>query len=197
MKKLSSFFVITGFSLIILSLVIFVLTFLPILVMEINFSLRESEKKSEKNILYPLDKGFGIIIPKIGANAKIIPNVNPYNEKVYQLALTKGVAHSKGTAFPGEVGNIFLFSHSSQNFYEARRYNSIFYLLTKLKKDDDVYLFYKNKEFKYKVIDKKIVDSNSISYLVKNGPKQTLTLMTCWPPGTTFKRLLVLAEISK
>lgn len=137
------------------------------------------------------------VIPKINANSKVIKDVNPLNASEYQWALTKGVAHAKGSAYPGQFGNVFLFSHSSVNFYEAARYNSVFYLLSKLEKGDDVYIFYNKAKIKYSVTEKKIVDPKNISYLTNNSKKHTLTLMTCWPPGTTLNRLLVIAEISK
>lgn len=162
--------------------------------MEVNYNINKiTQKESPKES--PVDENFGIIIPKIRANSKIIANVDPYNEKEYQVALTKGVAHAKGTAFPGQTGNVFIFSHSSENFYEALRYNSIFYLLNKMEKGDEIGIYYKKNKIPYKVVEKKIVDANDVSYLKKNSKKHTLTLMTCWPPGTTLKRLLVIAEL--
>jgi len=56
-----------------------------------------------------------------------------------------------------------------------------------------VNIFYKGQRFVYKVIDKKIVDPNQVEYLTRKSKKEFLTLQTCWPPGTTFKRLLVFA----
>lgn len=157
-------------------------------------SKNESRTPGKKNIV-PKDEDFGIVIPKINANSKIVKDVDPFNSKEYQFALTKGVAHAKGTVYPGDVGNVFLFSHSSADFFEASRYNSIFYLLSKLEQGDEVYLFYKKKKIKYKVFDKKVVNGEEVSYLKKSQKKQQLTLMTCWPPGTTLKRLLIFAAL--
>lgn len=149
---------------------------------------------ADKKAIKPVDEDYGIVIPKINANSKIIKDVNPFKSSEYQWALTKGVAQAKGSVYPGQFGNLFLFSHSSVNFYEAVRYNSVFYLLSKLEKGDEIYIFYKKNKIKYSVIGKKLVDPNDISYLTKGSSKHTLTLMTCWPPGTTYKRLLVIAE---
>jgi Sortase (surface protein transpeptidase) len=56
-----------------------------------------------------------------------------------------------------------------------------------------VNIFYKGQRFVYKVIGKKIVDPKQVEYLTRKSNKEFLTLQTCWPPGTTLKRLLVFA----
>ena len=144
-------------------------------------------------IIRPVDEDFGLVIPKISANSKVIADVDPDNSVVYQRALTQGVAHARGTAYPGNDGNIFIFAHSGIDFYEALHYNAVFYLLDKLEKNDKVYIFYKGREISYKVSDKKVVLATDIKYFEGDGDTKTLTLMTCWPPGTTWKRLVVIA----
>ncbi|MDH7476743.1 MAG: sortase [Microgenomates group bacterium] len=144
-------------------------------------------------VIIPEDPNFSIVIPKIGANAKIIDNVDPSDTKVYLEALTKGVAHAQGTAFPGEPGHIFLFAHSTDYFWNVGTYNAIFYLLYKLEKGDEVDLFFRGQRYVYKVIGKQIVDPERVEYLTRKTNREFLTLQTCWPPGTTLKRLLVFA----
>ena len=144
--------------------------------------------------IYPVDEHSGIVIPKIGANAKVVWGVDWQDSSVYQQALTKGVAHAKGTALPGEPGNAFLFAHSGADFYEAIRYNAEFYLLSKLEAGDEVYLFRDGKKLAYRVTDTRTVSPEEVGYLSGDAKKKTLTLMTCWPAGTTYKRLVVLAD---
>ncbi len=135
------------------------------------------------------------MIPKLGANAKVFPNVDSSNQNEFLPLLQKGVAHAKGTDFPGMQGNIYLFAHSTDNFWDVGRYNAIFYLLKDLSKGDDVVLFFGNRRYNYKVVESRIVDSSDISYLTKSQEgEETLILQTCWPPGTTWKRLLVFAK---
>jgi LPXTG-site transpeptidase (sortase) family protein len=146
--------------------------------------------------LIPSDTEFSILIPKIGASAKIFPNVDPSNENQFLPVLMKGVAHAAGSVFPGMNGNTYLFAHSTDNFWDVGRYNAVFYLLKDLKKGDDVVIFYKNQRYNYVVMGSKIVSPSDVSYLVngQSGDKQQLIMQTCWPPGTTFQRLLVFAE---
>jgi sortase A len=146
--------------------------------------------------LIPSDTNFSILIPRIGATAKIFPNVDPSNENQFLPILMKGVAHAAGSVFPGMNGNVYLFAHSTDNFWDVGRYNAVFYLLKDLKKGDDVVIFYKNQRYNYVVTGSKIIDPSNVSYLVnsQNQDKQQLILQTCWPPGTTFQRLLVFAS---
>jgi len=189
-KKLPQILIGLGCLLLIASLALFVFIFAPVAAVEVNYALNKPKNLEIK----PIDNEFGIVIPKIGANAKIIAEVDPYDSKVYQFALTKGIAHAKGTAMPNEVGNMFLFSHSSANIIDASRYNSVFYLLSKLEKDDEIDVYFKQKKYKYKVSEIKIVDAEDVSYLNPRAKSKQLTLMTCWPAGTTYKRLLVIAR---
>lgn len=148
---------------------------------------------NEREVLIPQDTDFSIVIPKIGANSNIISNVNSANETEYLSALTKGVAHTLGTTFPGEGGHIFLFAHSTDYFWNIGSYNAVFYLLPKLEKNDEVNLFYKGQRYRYQVVSKQIVDPSQIEYMTRKTNKEFLTLQTCWPPGTTLKRQLIFA----
>lgn len=162
--------------------------------LEPGFSTIVSDTKNL--VLTPKDTMFDVVIPKIGANAQVFPNIDPTNEEEYVNALKKGVAHAKGTVFPGMAGSIYLFAHSTDNFWDVGRYNAVFYLLKDLTIGDDVTLFFENKRYNYKVSETKIIDGNDVSYLVnaQKTHKEQVVLQTCWPPGTTWKRLLVIAD---
>ena len=188
--SLEKYFVLTGIILISISLFILFLTFRPVIPEEIKYLTYRKQSK-----ITPVNRDFSIVIPKIKANSKVVADVSPYNDKIYQNALTKGVAHAQNTPYPGGIGNTFIFAHSSSDWYQANRYNAVFYLINKLEKNDDIYIYYKNREFHYKVSNKKIVDPKEINYLTEKLAERKLTLMTCWPPGTTLKRLIVQAKL--
>lgn len=196
LHPLSRWFLTAGVSCIGIGLLLFILTFFPVINEEVRYDAAQLAPKQTTGIQKPVNDQFGIMIPKIGANAAIIPNVDPYDSRVYQRALTKGVAHAKGSVFPGRVGNMFLFSHSSVNFYEALRFNSVFYLLNKLQPGDQIDIYFETKKFTYTIFESKLVDPNNVSYLMEKTNEKLLTLMTCWPPGTTFKRLIVRARLT-
>ena len=141
---------------------------------------------------------FSIIIPKLNAASAIVENVDPLNQDEYLNALKKGVAHARGSAFPGSVGNVFLFAHSTDTLINVGRYNAIFFLIGHLTEGDEVDIYYKGRLYKYIVYDKKVVEPTDAEYLgtLTEGEK-TLTLQTCYPPGTTFKRLVILAKLKE
>lgn len=149
----------------------------------------------EQRVLFPINTDFDVIIPKIGADAVVVPNVDPSNEDEYLKALKIGIAHAKGSVFPGIVGTTYLFAHSTDNFWDVGRYNAIFYLLKDLSVGDSVVVYFGGKRYNYAVDSTTIVDPNDVSYLVNaQKTQEQLVLQTCWPPGTTYKRLLVVAK---
>ncbi len=190
-RKLASSLQIIGLVFLFLSAAIIAWIYLPIVKEEVVYQVQKKAQVTAQEV-QPLDSEFGLVIPKINANAKVIENIDPFNPEEYQLALSKGIAHAKGTALPGDIGNVFLFSHSSSDFGLATRFNSIFYLLDKLEAGDEVAIYYKNIKYIYVLQKKLFVKPKEISYLSKEANVPTLTLMTCWPPGTSLKRLIAI-----
>jgi len=143
--------------------------------------------------IVPVDTNFGIVIPKINANVKIFANIDPFNPQEFLPILKKGVAHAKGTGFPGEGKNIYLFAHSTDAFFNFDQYNAVFYLIGKLEKNDEIDIYNQGELYKYGVLEKMVVSPAAVEYL-KPEKEEILTLQTCYPPGTTLKRLIVRAR---
>ncbi len=182
-----------GNLLIVISSLVLALIFAPVLKEEVVYQAHQIIKSPFDPI--PVNTDFSIVIPKIEAKAPIIANVDPTSSILYLPALKKGVAHAVGTALPGQIGNTYLFAHSTDAFYNVATYNAVFYLIGKLSSGDEVDIYYKGKKIRYEVYEKKVVEPDSSEYLepLIDGEK-TLTLQTCYPPGTTLKRLVVLAK---
>jgi sortase A len=151
--------------------------------------------ENKTQIIIPVDTEFSITIPKIDASARIFPNVDPNDPSVYLPVLQKGIAHAKGSVFPGMQGNVYLFAHSTDNWWDVGRYNAVFYLLKDLSIGDDIIVFFENRRYDYAVTKTIITAPTDISLLTQ-GEKggQYLVLQTCWPPGTSLERLYVIAE---
>lgn len=141
----------------------------------------------------PPETGIFIQIPKIGAQAPIILDVDPWNSKEYLKKLTEGVAHAKDTSLPWEEGTSFLFAHSSDVPWRISRYNTVFFRLGELNKGDEIFVIKNGEKLVYKVTDKKEVWPNEVEFL-KNISKNQLILQTCTPIGTDLKRLLIFAK---
>lgn len=155
-----------------------------------------AEVKADNNTIIPISTEFGIVIEKINANAEVVANVNPASETEYSQALTRGVAQALGSTEPGQPGNLYLFSHSTDAPWKIIRFNAVFYLLRELEPQDRVIIFYKNKRYDYIVYDKTIASPSDVSYLTNRYDIPVLTLQTCDPPGTLLNRLIIRAKLA-
>ena len=198
-----------GLVLLFLGSILLVFIFLPVLNQELSYDLKlrpdyvfspsapssataEPELTFEKTLLIPKSSDFALVIPKIGVNEIVFPNVDSGDPAEYLPVLKKGVAHAKNSSFPGLPGPTFIFAHSTDSFWNISSYNAAFFLLRKLQTSDDIYIIYKGKQYRYRVAEKRIIDPQSIPTAVSSAGT-VLILQTCYPPGTTLKRLLLFA----
>ena len=189
---------IIGSLLIALGIILLFLIYFPLLKQEIIYQgqqvLKNKNQQETSKEIIPVDNNFGLVIPKIEVNAKVFANVDAQNPKEYLPILVKGVAQAKGSFLPGQKGNVFIFAHSSDNVFNAARYNAVFYLLNKMEKDDEIFIYYQQQKFSYQVLGKKILNPGEMNGFLKTLKGKTLVLQTCFPPGTTLKRLLLIAK---
>jgi len=144
----------------------------------------------------PVNKDFSIVIEKIGANFPIKADVSVTNQDAYYDALKEGIAHAVTSPYPSEdPGNVYLFAHSSINFWELGKYSKSFNLLRKLEFGDRVHVFYEGKDYVYEIANKEVVEGWNTYPLTRPVIEPTLTLQTCDPPGTTKNRLVVTATL--
>lgn len=144
------------------------------------------------NTAQPVDSPDVIIIPKLNVNAPIIfePSIA---EEAIQNSLRNGVVHYAGTALPGEPSNSVIVGHSSNDWWEPGNYKFVFALLEKLEPGDQIQVNYQKKRYVYQVAGKKVVEPTEISVL-QPTTDPILTLITCTPPGTSWKRLIITAN---
>ena len=134
------------------------------------------------------NSSYYIQIPKINASSDIIENVDPWDRKIYEKALERGVAQAK------DMEN-FLFAHSSLPPWKMTRTNTAFLRLGELKKGDQIIIHKDRKDYVYQVEDKKEVWPNEVGLVVEKS-KDYLVLQTCTPLGTDWKRLLIFAKLT-
>lgn len=132
-----------------------------------------------------------IEIPKLGISAPIILEI-PAADTVAQLV--NGVVQMQSTAWPGEVGNAVLTGHSSDFPWSPGNYKNIFALLDKLVVGDEITIPFREQKFVYRVSSSKVVKANDVSVLRKSNTP-ILTLITCYPVGTTRNRLIITADL--
>ena len=140
------------------------------------------------------DKEYSIYIPKISPRSRVIEDVDVTNSAAYLTALKLGVAEAGGLAHPGQVGTTYLFAHSTDSPVNFARYNAVFYLLDKLVSGDRVEISYRSQLYKYAVRSVVVLSAQDTRYLVPQKEKEQLILQTCYPPGTSWKRLVVVLD---
>jgi LPXTG-site transpeptidase (sortase) family protein len=193
-----------GAGLIAFAIVGIVFSFWPIVKSEWGYRFASKEKAGlskfgqiiDKTIAKDigLDPNFSLFIPKIEAKANVISNVDAGSPENYLSALESGVAHAAGTNFPGQGKTIYLFSHSTDSPINIARYNATFYLLRKLEKGDRVVVYFLGQEHVYKVTGKFATEASDTNWIKNDGSGERLVLQTCDPPGTTWRRLIVVAR---
>lgn len=135
-----------------------------------------------------------IIIPKINVEVPVIFGLDSIVEKDIQKALEDGVVHYATTPNPGEQGNSVIVGHSSNNILNSGKYKFAFVLLKRLEAEDVFYVQKDGVRYTYKVYEKKIVPPTDTSVLGVSTKPNSMTLITCDPPGTSIDRLIIVAE---
>lgn len=129
-----------------------------------------------------------------------IPSIKIENAQVSttDTDLTKHLVNFKGTSIPSQNGNAVIFGHSTlPQLFNAKDYKTIFANAYKLKNGDNIYAFVEGVKYSYKIFRIMVVDPSDSSALEQDYDNSYLTLVTCTPPGTIWKRLVVKARLEK
>lgn len=133
---------------------------------------------------------YNLSIPKLG--------IEDASAKIGGEDLSKSLIHYRGTALPGKRGNAVVFGHSTlPQLFNPKNYLSIFSKLPTLKIGDRVYVNYDGVKYTYKVEEIFEVEPTDFSALNQNYDDSYLTLITCVPPGTYLRRLVVKARLEE
>ncbi len=129
-----------------------------------------------------------------------IPKINILNAEVEVGGddLAVALVHYLPQSLPGEYGNVAIFGHSSlPQLYKADDYKTIFTYLPTLELGDNIIINVDRMKYEYEVIDMFVVDPDHISVLDQKTEASYLTLITCVPPGTYLRRLIVRAKLTE
>jgi LPXTG-site transpeptidase (sortase) family protein len=153
---------------------------------------------SQKVEEQPLPDKARLVIDAIGVNAPIVFGVPDDNDKVYNN-LENGVVHYSNTSKPGLPGTAIILGHSSAYPWYKGDYGAVFALLSKVKAGDRFYIQYSdNRTFVYQM-QKAIVfnpfSDNAQLAELENSAGSNVILLSCYPVGTNYKRIAVLASV--
>ncbi|MFC1627071.1 sortase [Patescibacteria group bacterium] len=148
-----------------------------------NFSKTQPSFLSPSNITH-----YTISIPKLRIKDALVT--------IGGDDLDASLIHYGGTANPGEAGNPVIFGHSVlPQFYNPKSYRSIFSLLPTLTAGDEVIVNFDGITYKYLVYDYFEVSPDEIDILEQRYNKKDITLVTCTPPGTYWRRGIAKAKL--
>lgn len=133
-----------------------------------------------------------ITIAKINVSAPVVYEPST-QEAAIMKGLESGVVHYGTTPVPGQAGNMVIVGHSSNDWWEPGNYKFVFVLLDKLVVGDKFSINYQSHRYVYEVTNTKVVAPTDLSVLAPT-PGPTATLITCTPPGTSWKRLVIQAK---
>lgn len=131
---------------------------------------------------------YTISIPKINIIAAVVSTAD--------TDLTKHLVNFQGTSIPAKNGNAVIFGHSTlPQLFNAKNYKTIFANAYRLKNGDSIYVLINGVTYTYKIFKTVVVDPSDTSALQQDYNNSYLTLVTCTPPGTIWKRLIVKAKL--
>ena len=112
--------------------------------------------------------------------------------------LKKSLVHYLPQSLPGEFGNVVIFGHSTlPQLYNPKNYTTIFTYLPSMEKGDKILVKINEEEYEYETFDIFVVNPEEVSVLEQINDASYLTLITCVPPGTYWKRLVLRAKLTK
>ena len=131
---------------------------------------------------------------------KIARETIPNNQSKLALACPSHGLTEYERTYPIALGNLILGGGTdSKLFQDVREKNSLCYTISsyfrkldKLVIGDDIFLVYKNTEYKYKVVDIYDIEKTGKAEIIKNKNTTTITLITC--RHGTNKQIVVIAE---
>lgn len=136
--------------------------------------------------------------PRVGQYFLTIPKLGVTNAIVGTMDydLDKHLVHYGGTALPPDTGNAVIFGHSTlPQLFNPTNYKTIFANAYTLQVSDTIIATVENVSYTYKIVSITVVDPSETSFFSQDQDNSYLTLVTCTPPGTTWKRLIIRGKL--
>lgn len=137
-----------------------------------------------------------ILIPGIGTDAEIIlspADLSGNKNEWVESQLDYGIVQYPNGIMNLKKQNLVFFGHSS-SIHPKAKYAYVWVKLDKLKIGDEIVLINdKDERINYKVTESpKTVGPDETEIVKVDQGAGLITLVTCWPPGTTQKRMVVM-----
>lgn len=133
----------------------------------------------------PIPKDNRLVIPAIGVD---MPIIEGKDEKVLYRG---GAWRIPTSSTPDQGGNTVLSGHRWQYRPPSNR---TLYLLDKVKEGDLVVVYWRGREYDYKIVGHEVVAPNRVDILAKTDQPR-LTIFTCTPLFSTKQRLVLYGQL--
>lgn len=149
-----------------------------------TYKQTQNKEKNKSRIL-----SYTMSIPKLNIKNAVV------STKDYDL--DKHLINYLGTGIPPENGNAVVFGHSTlPQLFDPNNYKTIFANVYKLTLGDDIFVSINNVSYKYKIFSVSVIDpQDTESVFAQNLDDSYLTIVTCTPPGTIWKRLILKSKL--
>lgn len=169
----------------------------PIVVQGLDFTKASSWfPGTPQNDLFSSKKTFADNVPDFYSIS--IPSLGIFDAQVAlrDEDLTQHLVQYPETALPGQIGAPVIFGHSTlPQFFDQKKYTTIFSTLPKIKVGSDIFVNYNGSEYTYRISKTFEVKPKELWVLRQDYSDKTMKLITCVPPGTTLRRLVVEANL--
>ncbi len=138
-----------------------------------------------------------LVIPKINVEAPMVYGANPADNNEVENKLRDGVVHypiANAASVPGQNGATVILGHSSNDVFDTGKYKFVFVQLSKMETGDTFSINYEGTRYTYSVTKKEVIEPTEINKVTADPNKPSVILITCEPPGTALKRLLLFAD---
>lgn len=127
-------------------------------------------------------------IPKLKIKNAIVSSAD--------MDLSKHLVQYPGTAMPPDKGSTVIFGHSTlPQLFNPTDYKTIFANAHTLKVGDAIHVNVSNTEYVYIISSVTVTTPEDTSVLAQEYDDSYLVIITCTPPGTIWKRLIVKARL--
>lgn len=133
---------------------------------------------------------YSLSIPKLGIKNAEVSTVD------YDLG--SHLINYGGTQIPPKKGTAVVFGHSTlPQLFAPSDYKTIFATLFTIKTGDVIHVTIAGTTYYYEIFSIYVTDPLDTGVFIQEYDDSYLTLVTCTPPGTTWKRLIVKARFKK
>lgn len=140
------------------------------------------------------DKQNTLEIPKINLSVPIIFATSTEKTAIMK-DLDNGVVYYPGSVYPGQIGESIILGHSAPPGWPTVKHDWVFTNIEKLAVGDQILIDINNRQYTYVVKKTTIIKRGAEVPVDQVANNNTLTLISCWPPGKDYQRIAVQADL--